>query len=45
VLVVAALSATVGEFVGPVRLRRALEDAGEIERTAATTPAAPRATA
>jgi len=31
VLVVAALSATVGEFVGPVRLRNALQRAGEIE--------------
>jgi hypothetical protein len=31
VLAVAALSATVGEFVGPVRLRRALSIAGEIE--------------
>jgi hypothetical protein len=30
VLVVAVLSATVGEFVGPVRLRRTLELAGEI---------------
>ena len=32
VLVIAVLSATVGEFVGPVRLRRTLELAGEIER-------------
>jgi hypothetical protein len=31
VLVVAVLSATVGEFVGPVRLRRTLELAGEID--------------
>ncbi|HXN30232.1 MAG TPA: potassium transporter Kef [Polyangiaceae bacterium] len=31
VLVVAVLSATVGEFVGPVRLRRALQMAGEID--------------
>jgi len=31
VLVVAALSATVGEFVGPVRLRNALQRAGEID--------------
>jgi len=31
VLVVAVLSATVGEFVGPVRLRRTLRMAGEIE--------------
>jgi hypothetical protein len=30
VLVVAVLSATVGEFVGPVRLRRTLQAAGEI---------------
>jgi Kef-type K+ transport system membrane component KefB len=33
VLVVAALSATVGEFVGPARLRLALRRAGEIEDT------------
>jgi hypothetical protein len=31
VLVVAVLSATVGEFIGPVRLRRTLELAGEVE--------------
>jgi hypothetical protein len=31
VLVVAVLSATVGEFVGPVRLRRTLQLAGEID--------------
>jgi Kef-type K+ transport system membrane component KefB len=31
VLVVAALTATVGEFVGPLRLRRALVSAGEIK--------------
>jgi Kef-type K+ transport system membrane component KefB len=31
VLVVAAVSATVGEFVGPARLRAALQAAGEIE--------------
>ncbi len=31
VLVVAAISATVGEFVGPARLRRALQVSGEIE--------------
>jgi Kef-type K+ transport system membrane component KefB len=37
VLVVAALSATVGEFVGPVRLRSALQRAGEID-TAVPTP-------
>jgi Kef-type K+ transport system membrane component KefB len=34
VLVVAALSATVGEFVGPVRLRNALQRAGEIDTAA-----------
>lgn len=33
VLVTAVLSAVVGEFVGPVRLRRALRAAGEIEET------------
>lgn len=33
VLVVAVLSATVGEFVGPVRLRRTLQMAGEIDGT------------
>jgi Kef-type K+ transport system membrane component KefB len=31
ILVVAALSATLGEFVGPARLRRALQQAGEID--------------
>jgi Kef-type K+ transport system membrane component KefB len=31
VLGVAAITATFGEFVGPVRLRRALQDAGEID--------------
>jgi hypothetical protein len=31
VLVVAAVGATVGEFVGPARLRSALQAAGEIE--------------
>jgi Kef-type K+ transport system membrane component KefB len=31
VLVIAVLSATVGEFVGPVRMRRTLELAGEIQ--------------
>jgi Kef-type K+ transport system membrane component KefB len=35
VLVVAALSATVGEFVGPARLRRSLLAAGEIQEGAA----------
>jgi Kef-type K+ transport system membrane component KefB len=39
VLVVAVLSATVGEFVGPVRLRRTLELAGEIESTGRALPA------
>ena len=39
VLVVAAVSATVGEFVGPVRLRLALRRAGEIDDgTAALAP-------
>jgi hypothetical protein len=32
VLVVAATSALFGEFVGPYRLRRSLEDAGEVDR-------------
>jgi hypothetical protein len=42
VLAVAVLSATVGEFVGPVRLRRALRSAGEIEDTQTTVlPATP----
>ena len=40
VLVVAAVTATFGEFVGPVRLRRTLQDAGEID--APTNPAPPR---
>jgi Kef-type K+ transport system membrane component KefB len=41
VLVVAAVAATVGEFVGPARLRRALLAAGEIENggAAAASPA------
>jgi hypothetical protein len=34
VLVVTVLSATVGEFVGPARLRRSLYLAGEIEDNA-----------
>ncbi len=38
VLVVAATSALFGEFVGPYRLRRSLEDAGEVDR-AVTPPA------
>lgn len=42
VLVVAALSATVGEFVGPARLRNALQRAGEID---AGVPNSQRATA
>jgi Kef-type K+ transport system membrane component KefB len=37
VLVVAALTATVGEFVGPLRLRRALISAGEIKDGVAPT--------
>ncbi|MDP9148599.1 MAG: potassium transporter Kef [Myxococcota bacterium] len=41
VLAVAVLSATVGEFVAPVRLRRALQSAGEIDSTAGPSPAAP----
>jgi hypothetical protein len=40
VLVVAATSALFGEFVGPYRLRRSLEDAGEIDRPALPAPAA-----
>jgi hypothetical protein len=39
ILVVAALSATVGEFVGPARLRRALLLAGEIDDSPAPPPA------
>jgi hypothetical protein len=39
VLVVAALSATLGEFVGPTRLRRALQMAGEIDDGTAATGA------
>jgi Kef-type K+ transport system membrane component KefB len=46
VLVVAVLSAVVGEFVGPVRMRRALQAAGEIRHEATgRTPQAERATA
>lgn len=37
VLVVAAVAATVGEFLGPARLRRALRAAGEIDESAAAT--------
>ena len=40
VLVVAALTATVGEFVGPLRLRRALVSAGEIKDGVAPTESA-----
>jgi hypothetical protein len=36
VLTVAAISATAGEFVGPSRLRRTLQNAGEIQRTGST---------
>jgi hypothetical protein len=42
VLVVAALSATVGEFVGPASLRMALKRAGEIDETQ-TAPISERA--
>ncbi len=46
VLVVAVLSATVGEFVAPVRLRRALLAAGEIDAaTASADPVAAEASA
>ena len=38
VLVIAALSATFGEFVGPARLRRSLDRAGEIEAAAGQSP-------
>jgi hypothetical protein len=38
VLAIAVLSATVGEFIGPVRLRRALQAAGEIGEADATSP-------
>lgn len=41
VLVVAALSATVGEFVGPARLRNALQRAGEIDAATASPQRAP----
>jgi Kef-type K+ transport system membrane component KefB len=44
VLVVAALSATVGEFVGPARLRAALKRAGETNESA-TGPTSQRAPA
>jgi len=39
VLAIAVLSAMVGEFLGPVRLRRALQAAGEIRETEASNPA------
>jgi hypothetical protein len=45
VLVVAAVSATFGEFVGPTRLRRSLQAAGEIENGAAQSPPPARVTA
>jgi Kef-type K+ transport system membrane component KefB len=38
VLAIAVLSATVGEFIGPVRLRRALQAAGEVREADATSP-------
>jgi Kef-type K+ transport system membrane component KefB len=38
VLAVAVLSATAGEFIGPVRLRHALRAAGEIEETSSAAP-------
>ena len=41
VLVAAVLSATVGEFVGPVRLRRALELSGEMRANSSPTPPNP----
>jgi hypothetical protein len=42
ILVVAVLSAVLGEIVGPLRLRRALQAAGEIVEAPAAAPAAPR---
>jgi hypothetical protein len=45
VLVVAAVSATFGEFVGPARLRRSLQAAGEIDNAAAQSPPPARVTA
>ncbi len=45
VLVVAAVSATFGEFVGPARLRRSLQAAGEIDGGGAPPAASSRATA
>jgi Kef-type K+ transport system membrane component KefB len=45
VLAAAVVSATVGEFVGPVRLRHALKAAGEIEETPGTSPSPGKAVA
>jgi hypothetical protein len=45
VLVVAAVSALVGEFMGPLRLRRSLQDAGEIEAASSNDPEGARARA
>jgi hypothetical protein len=45
VLVVAALSATVGEFVGPARLRVALKRAGEMDDSPPAAPTPQRAPA
>jgi Kef-type K+ transport system membrane component KefB len=45
VLVVATLSATVGEFVGPARLRVALKRAGEMNEGGAAAPTSQRAPA
>jgi hypothetical protein len=39
VLAVAVVSAIVGEFVGPARMRRALVAAGELEERASPAPA------
>ncbi len=44
VLVVAATCALFGEFVGPYRLRRSLEDAGEVDRAVTPPAGAQRAT-
>lgn len=45
VLAVAAISATAGEFIGPARLRRTLQLAGELDAEIATSAAANTATA
>jgi hypothetical protein len=45
VLAAAVVSAVAGEFVGPVRMRRALLDAGEIDDSAARTPVPEKASA